>query len=1319
MTDSSQTWPSPEYENDQVNAISGVTEFTNDVYVYGKLYADVFGSTTGDSSNIDLGGSDLSLKNLFVSGVSTFYGPVNMDYLTVYQRFNVGASGTVFTAISTSTDYTTGNRVGIGTTQPVTFFQVGVADTSFVVTNDGLVGIGTTQPDAKFQVGDNYFTITENGNVGIGTTRPAVNFESRGTNWLGNKCLTVTVDPCRVGIGTTQPDAKFQVGFREKSIVFASDSITGVTSVGIGTTQPYSRVQVGTGNESVVVSDDGVVGIGSTDPGNIPGYGSGDGKIRLNVEGTVKIDRNIIDSADSPGANGYYLARDGNGIRWQQASPVSLDGMYVQDEHVDLPLGGTAQLFQWLNFVQTNSLGLGTDTIIPIPDPNNPTAIARIQSQDLWGYTNSANDSPIYRDTKVGIKNSTPDRDLDIDGTLRATQDVDFDAKLDVDGATTLNLTLDVDGATTLNDILDVDGATTLNSTLDVDGLATFNDATDATSTLSASVQIDGGVGIVKKLYVGDDTKILGQTESDDKDTGALVVEGGVGIEKKLNVGGITKVWDQTDATNKDTGALIVEGGVGIEKKLFVGSDTDATNKDTGALVVEGGVGIEKKLFVGSDTDASDKDTGALVVEGGVGIEKKLFVGDDAKILGQTESDDKDTGALVVEGGVGIEKKLNVGDDAKIWGDTESDDKDTGALVVEGGVGIEKKLNVGDDAKIFGITQSADKDTGALVVDGGVGIEKNLNVGENTKLIGTLELESKIIDYFNNNGVGICKTDYRLSSFDVGGVGAGVSWRPSGVQTKRTIWVTKNGCDTNSGLLEGDAKHTVGAAAAIAQEGDTIKIRSGIYVEENPIGLRTDVAISGEDLRLVTLIPKNTDKDFIHVRRGCLVENLSFAGETLATTHVGCAAVAFPPTLASINAGTDFQAVNGYTPLGPANEGAAGRWKSPYIRNCTNFMTASVGMNINGNHADANFSGTNNLGQDIKSMVCDSFTQYNESGIGVSLTNNAYAQLVSIFTIGCDKGIYCDTGGQCDLTNSNSSFGNFGLFSNGYGSVEFDGTMKTTSSAESDIFEVNTVRDFNTPRQFRTPFDGQGVYFHINLSDFQDTPASGTISQPLQLVRSLKITNGGNPGEYSSSAPPIISVDQEPLGPEGILPEFSPNVSAAGTITSIDVINSGRNYLPSTGTGPLQNITVSIPGSATATVDTDPILYTVSESTSHDNVGLCTITMNEFIPYEIKVGTKVEMVRLSRIITSSHSFEYIGAGVDLNTANPFQGGKPIPENEVVAINGGQCPFTSTDQKGNFRIGDGLTIDQTTSTIRGRDFNRAIQAQLTPLILALR
>ena len=193
-----------------------------------------------------------------------------------------------------------------------------------------------------------------------------------------------------------------------------------------------------------------------------------------------------------------------------------------------------------------------------------------------------------------------------------------------------------------------------------------------------------------------------------------------------------------------------------------------------------------------------------------------------------------------------------------------------------------------------------------------------------------------------------------------------------------------------------------------------------------------------------------------------------------------------------------------------------------------------------------------------------------------------------------------------------------------------------------------------------------------------------------------------------------------PAGPEAILAELSANVSAAGTITSVDVIASGRNFLP-TGVGAnQQDVTISFSsGSATAIAEMDPIFFTVETATEPTNTGLTTVTFNEFVPYAVSAGSSSEFKRISRIITSSHSFEYIGAGTDINSSNPFQGGEPIPENEIVAINGGQVPFTSTDQKGNFRIGQGLTVDQTTSTIRGRDFNRAIQAQLTPLILALR
>ena len=1170
--------PNPNYDREDVNQFSQISEFTNDVYVYGTLYADIF------AKDIDFGDevkfTDLTVeRNFRVLGLSTFIGPVDMDYLTVYQQLNVGAIGTVFVAISSTSeaDGLVGGRVGIGTTQPVNSFQIGVGDTSFNVTDLGSVGIGTTRPIGKFQI--------------------------------AHDCIVVT-DDCDVGIGTTQP---------------------------------VDKIQINTGNDSFVVTGIGTVGIGTTSVGgdwthtSVPGVpgeydGATQGELKLDVLGSIHVDRNIYDSQGSPGVNGYYMQRDQNGIRWNQVSPADLDGIRVQDEGTDLPIGGTSQLYSHLNFVQINSQGTGVDNLIPIPNPQNPTTIANIQTKDFWGFT--GND--IYRMTRVGINNNSPSAQLDITGTVHATDAVDFDstlnvdgnvtfnATLDVDGATTLNNTLDVDGATTLNNTLDVDGdttlnatldvdgATTLNNTLDVDGLTTFNDVTDATSTLNASVQIDGGVGIVKKLFVGGQTKIEDATDSSDKDTGALVVEGGVGIEKNLNVG--------VDA--------VVKG------RLDVDDTTQSSNVTTGAAVIDGGVGIALNLNVGQDT-------------------------------------------------------------------------------VIGG-----RLDVDSDV------QSTDLTTGAAVIDGGVAIAKNLNVGEDAKIIGDLELDKRLIDFFNNNGVGICKTDYRLSSFDVSGVGVGVSWRPSGVQTKRTIWVTKNGCDTNSGLLEGDAKYTIGAAAAIAQVGDTIRVRSGTYIENNPIGLREDVAINGEDLRLVLLIPENKNKDFFHVRRGCLIENLSFTGAALSDDHSNCGAVAFPPTQVDIDAGLEFQAVTGFTAVGPADEGSSGRWRSPYIRNCTNFMTKSIGMKINGDHANADALGENNLGQDLKSMVCDSFTQYNEAGIGVSLSNNAYAQLVSIFTICCDVGIAATSGGQCDLTNSNSSFGNVGLKADGFGDIEFDGKTLTESLGGADTIITTETRDFNTPtRRERTPFDGQGAYFHLNMSNYPDSPSNASITKPLELVRGIRVITGGDLGQYSAAAPPIISLNQPPQGPEAIIPEFSANVSAAGTITSVDVINSGRNFLPDqTFNGsPLEVIITGGGGGTDATleVDMDPILFTVSEaSVTSEPVGISTIVFNEFIPYAIGLDVKVEFVRLSRIITSSHSFEYIGAGVDINKANPFQAGKPIPENEVVAINGGQVPFTSTDQKGNFRIGDGLTIDQTTSTIRGRDFNRAIQAQLTPLILAL-
>ena len=75
----------------------------------------------------------------------------------------------------------------------------------------------------------------------------------------------------------------------------------------------------------------------------------------------------------------------------------------------------------------------------------------------------------------------------------------------------------------------------------------------------------------------------------------------------------------------------------------------------------------------------------------------------------------------------------------------------------------------------------------------------------------------------------------------------------------------------------------------------------------------------------------------------------------------------------------------------------------------------------------------------ITSFVYDAFTQVNQGGVGIHITNNGYAQLVSVFTIFCSKAVIAENGGICSITNSNSNFGDQCLISKGYGKREFSG----------------------------------------------------------------------------------------------------------------------------------------------------------------------------------------------------------------------------------------------------------------------------------------
>lgn len=77
----------------------------------------------------------------------------------------------------------------------------------------------------------------------------------------------------------------------------------------------------------------------------------------------------------------------------------------------------------------------------------------------------------------------------------------------------------------------------------------------------------------------------------------------------------------------------------------------------------------------------------------------------------------------------------------------------------------------------------------------------------------------------------------------------------------------------------------------------------------------------------------------------------------------------------------------------------------------------------------------------IQSFVYDAFTQLTQGGRGIHITNDGYAQLVSVFTIFSSIGVQTDNGGIASIVNSNANFGDICLLAKGYGKRKFSGTV--------------------------------------------------------------------------------------------------------------------------------------------------------------------------------------------------------------------------------------------------------------------------------------
>lgn len=329
-------------------------------------------------------------------------------------------------------------------------------------------------------------------------------------------------------------------------------------------------------------------------------------------------------------------------------------------------------------------------------------------------------------------------------------------------------------GRTTFSTTLKYNISTNVFSTVN----AIFTGTANAISTLSGALQVAGGVGIGKNLYVGGDTILSGdlsirgsdlytnQTTFNLLDNTATTINF-AGSATTINVGdpsGYVNIRSQlviqntSSAVSTLTGALQVAGGAGIQGDVYIGGTTYVGNN---LIPTSSGLSLgsfthpfadvylgPNSLYVDSIVLSSNGTTFFVTSTQGL-----VLLNVNAGIFTtSSNSVSTVTGAVVVTGGVGIGQNLYVGGNEVLSGNFAINGgnittnqatfnllNNTATTVNFAGAGT--AITIGaltGYTRIRSGTSASSTITGALQVVGGAGVGLDLYVGGNEVLSGNL-----------------------------------------------------------------------------------------------------------------------------------------------------------------------------------------------------------------------------------------------------------------------------------------------------------------------------------------------------------------------------------------------------------------------------------------------------------------------------------------------------------------------------------------------------------------------------------------------------
>jgi len=467
--------------------------------------------------------------------------------------------------------------------------------------------------------------------------------------------------------------------------------------------------------------------------------------------------------------------------------------------------------------------------------------------------------------------------------------------------------------------------------------------------------------------------------------------------------------------------------------------------------------------------------------------------------------------------------------------------------------------------------------------------------------------------------------------------GATLDWIGA-TQSDKVYYVAPHGTDTPAaGKNLATPFASIKYATTVCGEGATIFVKTGTYSEQLPITIPANTAIVGDNQRTTIVQPASGNSDDGVTPNAQASMFLMSNGSILnKMTFKGMTGWVPGTTASDVTTSTIRGVVVRFNPS------SAITTKSPYVLECSFIGSGAIGALIDGSvHSNG-----------AKTMIFHGYTVITDNGVGYWVKDGGKAEIVSCFTYYAYFGYTASGGGFIRALNGNNSYGTWGATARG-----FDGN-------ESAITGTIVGEQL--------PFVYTGGLINVGDTVSNGAGATATVTNVQYSANKVYIKNRS--GTFSASQTLTFS-----SGGTGTCS------SGAESQKGFVLVANGFSALPKPGAS------ISLAG--------DTYSYVIQSVTNTwvDSSSDLVLLLSQEKPSGSANGTAVTIrYKYSQIRLTGHDFLSIGTGGVSTTNYPGTPTQPASQgNETDEAFPGRVFYVSTDQDGNFRVGEYFRIDQAT------------------------